>query len=314
MAGQVTTLQRIEAFAPSRSATIEEVASSVGLNRHQARMFRRIRGIERMRWDPDLDLFDLVCAPAETLLKTEPERETIRYLIFAHTFQDLTPSYINATDRIRERLGLTSAESFAVTQQNCASGLAAIDIAGELLMRDGDASARALVITGEKPFTGIVRFMVNVSIMGEASSACLVGLGGEGGRLRSYAVRTAGQFSDGFRMAPEVLRDFNDTYNPALAEVMSQALADAGLDLSDITMVVPHNVNVSSWWRLCSKLDLDRDRVFLDNVPQFSHCYCTDPFVNLVSMRERGLLVKGGRYLVTSVGIGSTYAAMVIEY
>jgi 3-oxoacyl-[acyl-carrier-protein] synthase-3 len=31
-------------------------------------------------------------------------------------------------------------------------------------------------------------------------------------------------------------------------------------------------------------------------------------------MRERGLLVKGELYMMTSVGIGSTYAAMIIEY
>lgn len=314
MADYVTTLERVEAFAPARSVSIEEIAKSGGLNRYQARMFQRIRGLERIHSDPDLDLFDLLAAPAIALLKSVPDPDRIRYLIFAHTFPELAPSFVIATERLHTRLGLARAESFALTQQNCASGLAAIDIAGELLKADGDASAQALIVTGEKPFTGLVQFMLNVSIMGEASAACLVGLNGPGSRTVSYAAKTCGEFSDGFRMTAEAQREFGNTYNTYLLEVMERALADAGLSLSDIAMVVPHNVNLSSWLRLCKKVGLDKERVFLDNVAEYSHCYCSDPFLNLVTMRDRGLLAKGELYMMTSVGIGSTYAAMVIEY
>jgi 3-oxoacyl-[acyl-carrier-protein] synthase-3 len=314
MADYVTTLESVEAFTPARSVSIEDIAKSGGLNRYQTRMFQRIRGLERIHSDPDLNLFDLVAAPAETLMRSVSRPDRVRYLIFAHTFPDLAPSFVIATDRLRDRLGLEEAESFALTQQNCASGLAAIDIAGELLKADGDVSAQALIMTGEKPFTGLVQFLLNVSIMGEASAACLVGLNGTGSRTISYAARTAGEFCDGFRMAPEAQREFGNTYNTYLLEVMEDALAAGGFSLSDIAMVVPHNVNLSSWLRLCKKIGLDRGRVFLDNVAEFSHCYCSDPFLNLVTMRERGLLVKGELYMMTSVGIGSTYAAMIIEY
>jgi 3-oxoacyl-[acyl-carrier-protein] synthase-3 len=313
-ANGVTTLERVEAYAPDRSVSIEEIAKTGGLNRYQTRMFQRIRGLDRIHSDPDLNLFDLLAAPALKLLRSVPDQDRIRYLIFAHTFPDLAPSFVIATDRLRERLGLENAESFALTQQNCASGLAALDMAGELLRADGDLTAQALVVTGEKPFTGLVQFLLNVSIMGEASAACLVGLNGEGSRTLSYAVRTAGEFSDGFRMDPEAQRDFGNTYNAYLLEVMEEALAESQLSLDDISMIIPHNVNLSSWLRLCLKVGFDRKRVFLDNVAEYSHCYCSDPFLNLVSMRERGLLVKGQLYMLTSVGIGSTYAAMIIEY
>ena len=314
MAYQVTTLRHIEAFAPDQTHGIEDVALAGGLNRNQARMFRRIRGLSRIHWDPDLDLFDLVAAPAEAVLKSLPATDHIRYLIYAHTFQELTPAPIIAAERLRERLGLEGADAFTLTQQNCASSLAALDIAGELLRADGDPDGAVLVLTGEKPYAGLTRFLMNVSIMGEASSACLVGLGGAGSRVRSYVSRTAGEFSDTYRMAPEAQRAFGTTYNARLLEVMRQALDEAGLELDDIAMVVPHNVNLSLWLQLCRQAGLDRDRVFLDNIAEYSHCFCADPFLNLVSMRERGLLVKGLPYLVTMVGIGSTYAAMVIEY
>lgn len=58
MAEQVTTLYGVEAYVVGRIFTMEEITATVGLGRHQARMFRRIRGLDRMDWDPDIDPFD----------------------------------------------------------------------------------------------------------------------------------------------------------------------------------------------------------------------------------------------------------------
>jgi 3-oxoacyl-[acyl-carrier-protein] synthase III len=313
MTQQMTTLRCVEAFAPRKTFTVEEIGESHGLNRYQIRMFQRIRGLDRLHWDPELNLFDLVSRPAEEVLRQAP-KHGIHYLIFAHTFHELTPSFVIAAETLRDRLALDRADAFTVTQQNCASGLAAIDIAAELLRADADPDALALIVTGEKPFTGLKRFLINVSIMGEASAACLVGLDGDGSRVLSYAAKTCGEFSDGFRMAPEPQREFGNTYNVYLLEVIEEALAASGLGFADLEMVIPHNVSRSAWLQLCAKVGLKPERVFLDNLAEYSHCFCSDPFLNLVSMRDRGLMVRGAPYLMTSVGIGSTYAAMIIEY
>lgn len=309
-----TTLERVEAFVPNRSMTVEEIAKRHGLSRHQARMFRRVRGLDRLRQDPDMDLFDLVAVPARTLLQSLSDAEIVRYLVFAHTVRDLTPSHLPAATILRDRLGLPrTVEPFAVTQQHCASGLAAVDTAGALLRAGGDPAARALVLTGEKPFTRIVQIVHNASVMGEASSACLVSLGGEGLRIRAYATLTAGEFSEGYRLTGEPLRRFGRTYQGNLLTVIREALARADMDLADITLVVPHNVNVSSWVGVCEALGLPRSRVFLDTVGEYSHCSSADPFLNLSALRTRRGLAAGGRYLLTAVGLGATYAAMVVE-
>ncbi|BCJ61916.1 3-oxoacyl-[acyl-carrier-protein] synthase III C-terminal domain-containing protein [Micromonospora endophytica] len=306
-------LRRVEAYAPERSVTVEEIAAGLGLNRYQTRLFRRIRGLDRLRIDPDLGLLDLVCPPAEALLAEVGDRDRIRYLIFAHTAQDLTPTTLVAADALRERLGLPDAEAFAVTQHACASGLLAIEVAGELLRAADDPDALALVLTGEQPFTRAIQVLWNTSIIGEASSACLVGLGGAGTRVLSYAARTVGEFFDGYQLAGAALHRFGSTYHTYLVEVIREALAAAELELADLTMVIPHNVNISSWVTICATLGLDRDRVFLDNVGEYSHCSCSDPFLNLATLASRGALVAGGRYLVTAVGLGATYSAMVVE-
>lgn len=313
MSAGLVTLDAFAAFAPSRSIAIEEVAGSLRLSRYQTKVFRRVHGLDRLRDAAELSLFDLVRTAADAVLRDVADRDAIRYLIFAHTIQEIAPAHIDAAAVLRDLLGLPAAEAFAVTQQNCASGLAAIDVAGELLRAGGDPRARALVVTGEKPFSRMVRLIENTTIMGEASSACLVGLDGGGSRVRSYVARTRGQFAEVHRPAPAVRAEFGESYTGHFVAAVTDAVARAGLRLSDITLVVPHNVNRSSWHRVMHALGLDRQRVFLDNVPRYGHCFCADPLLNLVTLRDEGRLEPGGYYLLTAVGLGATYAAMVIE-
>ena len=318
MTTPVTTLEHVEAYAPGQSVAIEDVAETLRLNRHQTRLFRRIHGLDRFRRDPGSSLFDLVRVPAESVLARVPDPSVIRYVIFAHTIQEVTPAGIDAAAVIAESLGLKHADAFALTQQNCASGLAAVDVAGELLRADGDPQARALVVTGEKTFAPMAHLIANTTIMGEASTASLVGLTGPGLtgpglRVRSYAVRTDGRYADGLRLAPKAHQEFCDTYTERLGEVIEEALQQAGLTLGQITLVLPHNVNRSSWLSIMRHFDLAPERIYLDNVPRYGHCFCSDPFLNLVTLRDEGRLIPSGHYLLTAVGLGATYAAMIVD-
>lgn len=313
MTTPATTLECVEAFTPEQSVAIEDVAETLCLNRHQARLFRRIHGLDRFRRDPGSSLFDLVRVPAESVLARVPDLSVIRYVIFAHTIQEVTPAGIDAAAVIAESLGLTHADAFALTQQNCASGLAAVDVAGELLRADGDPRARVLVVTGEKTFAPMAHLIANTTIMGEASTASLIGLAGPGLRVRSYAVATDGRYADGLRLTAKAHQEFCNTYTERLAEVIEEALAQAGLTLGQIALVLPHNVNRSSWLSIMRHFDLAAERIYLDNVPRYGHCFCSDPFLNLVTLRDEGRLAPASHYLLTAVGLGATYAAMILD-
>jgi 3-oxoacyl-[acyl-carrier-protein] synthase-3 len=310
----VTSLECVGAYVPPRSVPVEEVVHDLGLSKYAARMFRKFYGLDRLHQDPDSTVFDLVTASAEEALRDTPDRAAIRYLLYAHTIPDVAPAEFDAAQVIAGRLGLADVDAFAVTQQNCASGLAAIDIAGELLRADGDPAARALVVTGEKAFTPVTRFIADTTIMGEASAACVVSVGGSTNRVRSYVARSRGEFADGIRLTPPLLKDFNESYAADLIAIIDAAVDQAGLRMSDIDLVVPHNVNRLLWLRIVARLGLDPRRIYLDAIAEYSHCWCSDPLLNLVSLEAAGRLVPGAPYLLTSVGLGSTYAAMVVEH
>ncbi|MEU7689921.1 ketoacyl-ACP synthase III family protein [Microbispora hainanensis] len=308
----VPAIEAVQGFVPSRSVAIEEVADRLGINRHQLRVFQRVHGLARLPMDPDLDLIDLLVAPARALVPSAADRERIRYLVYAHTAPDVAPAHVSAAQELCRRLDLPRATAFAVTQQNCASGLAAVDIAVRLLLADGDPGGRALVVTGEKASSRIFSVIPNTTVMGEGSAACLVGVAGAGRRIRSYAVRTRGEYAQLYRPRPEVLAEFFTSYTPAVVEIIRQAVHEAGLSPQEITMIVPHNVNNSSWRGVIRELGFGVERIYLDNVPRYGHCFGSDPFINLASMRDEGRLRDDGVYLLAAVGLGATYAAMVI--
>ena len=68
MKDQVVTLERVEAFTPRRSWTTDEAGGASGLNKNEPRM--------------------LVARPAEILLSTVSDMDSIRHVVYAHTFND----------------------------------------------------------------------------------------------------------------------------------------------------------------------------------------------------------------------------------
>lgn len=307
-----TTLEAIDAYVPARSVTLEQAAEPLRLTRPQMKVLRRVYGVQKMRLDPEQSLFDLLLPAARGALKELTDQNTVKYLLYAHATQEVTPSTVDAADVLRSSLGLHDAEAFAITQQNCASGLAAIDAAGALLAMDGDPAARALVVTGEKPFTRLNQdYHSYGSVMGEAAGACLVARGGRGDQVRSYVTKTRGEFADGILMDQAAREAANKAHDPEVAVVVREAVAKAGLDLDDIHRVIHYN---SFMIEVAAELGMDRSRFFDENLPKYSHCYASDVLVNYVTLRDSGRLEAGRHYLFIATGMGATYSAMVVTH
>lgn len=308
-----TFLDQIEAYAPERRVPVADLADRLSLNRSKVRLFNRVHGLQEIRFDPGLSLFDVVLPAARRVVAATPDAARIRYVIFAHTTQALAPAHVDPARVIAERLALPHAEPFALTQQNCASGLGAVSVAGELLRAEAPEDL-ALVVTGEQAFSPKVQLIKDTAIMGDAAAACLVRLDGVGDPVRSYVTRTLGDFSAAMLLDEERDLQFGKVYAPVLADVVRQAVAEAGASWSDVHLVIPHNVNLQSWRQTIGELGIPREQVFLDNVPRFGHCFASDVFLNYSTLRRAGRLVPGATYVLATVGLGATFAAMVITH
>jgi 3-oxoacyl-[acyl-carrier-protein] synthase-3 len=309
----VTAIDAVSVYTPAFRVPIENLADPLGLTDVQVRLFRRFHGLGEIRFDPDRSLADLLRMATSGITALRGQEHRVRYVIHGRAMPVVVPYPRNPLHDVCRELGLEHALTFTVTQQSCASGLLAVELAGRLLAADPAGDALALVLTGEKAFTRDAQLLPGTSIFGEGAAACLVSATGRRDRLLAYACAQRGEFDAEFG---EPAERFQREYRPSLAEVIRRAVRDAGLTLDDIRLILPHNVNIVTWQRLCLLLDFPVERVVLSNVPVNGHLFCADAFANYQTARERGLLRAGDRYLAAAVGAGAgaTFSAMVFEH
>jgi 3-oxoacyl-[acyl-carrier-protein] synthase III len=321
----VTALEAVSVYLPPTRIRVESLAGSLGLTEMQVKLFRRFHGLREVGRAPDTSLYSLLMNAATGLDALRGQEHRVRYVLYARTMPVVAPYPANPLHEVCRALGLGHALAFTITHQSCASGLLAIDLAGRLLAadsvlatgteesHDGRESPLALILSGEKAFTREAQMFADTTVFGEGAAACLVSAFGARDRLLAYASNVRGEFD-----SPTGENDarLQREYRPSLAEVIQRALDEAGLTLNDMRVVLPHNVNMVTWQRMCMLLSLPRDRVVLDNIATSGHVFCADVFVNYKTACERGMLQQGDHYLAAAVGAGggATFAAMVFEH
>jgi 3-oxoacyl-[acyl-carrier-protein] synthase-3 len=307
-------LERIGTYVPATSVSVPELRTRLSLTDAQVRLFTKFFGLDRIAVAPGVSEEDMLLAAAGQALRGV-DRSSVRHVVHAYTLLRVAPGTTRLADRVREALDLRHASAFSVAQQNCASGLLAVRLAGALLATEPPGS-RTLVLMGEKAFSPQVQLIPGTTIMGEAAVACLVGRpadGRPGDELIGASFRTLGQFWSGDTDAPDVVAEFQRVYTDTLAGVLTAAVRDAGRRVGDVALVLPHNVNKLSWRRVAATAGIELDRVFLDNVCRLGHCYCADPFLNLADARAAGRVRPGDVVVLATVGLGATFAALVLR-
>jgi 3-oxoacyl-[acyl-carrier-protein] synthase-3 len=302
----------IGTYLPEGRVTIEELGATFGLSTMQVRVFRKYHKLGEALRDPGGSLVDLLRHAVDALAMTPQHRARIRYVLYARTFPVTVPYPHNPLHELCRAVGLAHAQAFAVSQQACASGLLALDLAGRLLASEAP-DALALVLAGEKAFTGETQFIPETSMFGEGASACLVSADGDRDRQLSFVARLRGEF-DG--ELDDVAAEFQRIYHDALGEAVTAAVEQAGLTLDDIAVILPHNVNRVAWQRACKRIGFPLERVVLDHVTTAGHLFCADAFVNHQTAVRRELLHPGDHYVIAAAGAGrgATFSAMVFQH
>ena len=195
----------------------------------------------------------------------------------------------------------------------CASGLLAVDLAGRLLAA-APPDALALVLTGEKAFTGEARFVPETSMFGEGAAACLVAAPATADGCSPMSARLRGEFDGELE---EVAGEFQRVYHRRYSARPSPAPSRRpGSPWTTSTVILPHNVNVVAWQRVCKRIGYPLERVLLEHVADYGHVFCADAFLNHRTAVQRGLLRPGDRYVIAAAGAGrgATFSAMVFEH
>jgi 3-oxoacyl-[acyl-carrier-protein] synthase III len=311
----VTALAGVSAYLPKHQVTIPELADELKLTPAHVQVLQRKYGMREVRRRaPDETGTDLLVSAVRALTELPGREHLVRYVIYARGVPVAVPYPVNPVHELCERVGLGHALPFTVTHQACVTNLLAIDLAGRLLATDGDPDALALIVAGETVFTQDVELAPEARIFGEGAGACLVSARGQRDRVLGYACEQRGDLD---HWAPGVTdhgERFAKAYRGTLCDVINAAVDAAGLTLTDVELLLPHNVNIVSWQRVCAQLGFPVDRVLLDNVARAGHAFAADLFINYRLAVERDLLTEGTVYLAAAAGYGATFAAMVFQH
>jgi 3-oxoacyl-[acyl-carrier-protein] synthase III len=303
----MTALAEVSAYLPQARVPVADLGRALGLSDSQIEVLHRRHGLREVRRQrPGESHVDLLAAAVSQL----DSLDGVRYVLYARGVNTTTPYPVSPVHELCRRLGLTGVVAFTVSHHGCATSLLAIDLAGRLLT--GDPGARVLIVTGEQVFTLDPKLPPESRIFGEAAGACLVSATGPRDRLLSYATRQRGDLDLWAPDPTDIAERFAHDYRYLLSDTIRAAAGRAGLGLDEISLILPHNVNVVSWKKVCQLLDFPVERVLLDNVPRLGHTFAADAFINLCTARE--LLRPGDRYLIAAAGFGATFAAMIFEH
>jgi len=309
----MTSIVEVATYVPGQVRLADHTAA-VGLSSVELRRYERAFGYHTVAYAADQTETDILMGAAGKLQGLAGCEDRVRYVLRPRTVRWPSPYPLSALHEVREELGLGHAQAFALTEQACAGGLLAIDTAGALLRDDGDPDALALVLIGEKTAPNVAEFIPGMAVLGEATAAVLVAADGVRDRVLGYSASVLPVADSGLTLDPEAVKAFGAIYGDGLTAVIGGALSVAGLRPRDLALYLPHNVGR----RLClttgAALGLSEDQVVTDTISENAHCWGADPFVNYQVARQLGRLAPGDRYLMTSVGLGATFAAMVLEH
>ncbi|UPT54226.1 3-oxoacyl-[acyl-carrier-protein] synthase III C-terminal domain-containing protein [Dickeya zeae] len=302
-------IEAIEIAFPPDIQSLDDVAQEVGLSRLDIRMFDRFYGLRRFHGGPGT-LDDLLTPVVDQIQHNQPQAfAAISHVVHCHTVPcvrvfdtaSLTPLWLKRFPR--------QTEFASLTMGHCATPLTA----AEWLLKQLSPGAFGLMLIGEKAFHPRVKLIKDTTLMGEAACAVLLTRNGNGPTILSRYTGQDGRFSIQQGADEHETSDFGQHYVDFTRQHLQAALDKAGITIDRVDWIAPHNVNLASWHRLAQLMHFPREKIFLENVPRYGHCFGADPFINLHQLQQQQRLHKGDTVLLVSVGLGATYSSLLIE-
>ena len=95
--------------------------------------------------------------------------------------------------------------------------------------------------------------------------------------------------------------------------LITELLARHQMTISDVSWIVPQNINVVTWQVLASLLGFPLERVLFPTMPDVGHMISGDNIVNLGRLLRERRFSAGQRILMPMAGYGLNWQCLLLE-
>ncbi len=130
-----------------------------------------------------------------------------------------------------------------------------------------------------------------------------------GGSLHPYSPETADVWKHAIKMLG------NETFKQAvtrMVEVSREALEHNGIDVSEVTLFVPHQANLRIITAVGKRLGIDDGKVYM-NLARYGNTSAASIPIALAEARAQGRLKKGDLVLLAAFGSGLTWGSALVR-
>jgi 3-oxoacyl-[acyl-carrier-protein] synthase-3 len=99
----------------------------------------------------------------------------------------------------------------------------------------------------------------------------------------------------------------------ALTESMQKVCKKAGVDISELSVIIPHQANIRIIKTAAEKLDVPMDKFYI-NVDRYGNTSCASIPICLEELNSSGRLHRGDKIALAGFGAGLTSGAIVMEW
>lgn len=298
----------------SQKINLMDLAKQGEFSVAEANVFQRVMGLQMIPRDNHLTIISIMSLLLEKLFLDFPiQKEKIKYFLFSHTAEFVAPFGFHYLKKLIDTFQLSQAKFFAVNTYKCAGPFQLTCLANSIFhhLHQDDF---ILIATADIVFTNILKMISGSTVLGEAATAVLLQKSGARHRYIDSGYFSCGQYAQGVWGTKDSFLSFQSEYVFQLKKLINMILAKQKLSLSDIQLILPHNVNLISWKMLADDMAIPLNRIYLNNINRTAHCFGSDPWINLCDAISEKRIKPGDYYLLITVGLGATFFALLFQY
>ncbi len=250
----------------------------------------------------------------------------IDLIVIATTTPDCV--FPSVATMLQARLGINNASPAFDIQAVCAGFAYALGVADNFV-RSGSASV--VLVIGAETFSRILNWQDRNTcvLFGDGAGAVVLGASDQPG-IHSTHLHADGRYKELLHVPSGVSSGYdamqqqqafvqmrgNEVFRMAVSkmrEVVEEALADNGMDKSEVDWLVPHQANIRIIQATARKLNMSMDRVVLTVQNHGNTSAASIPLALDTAVRD-GRIQRGERLLLEGFGGGFTWGAALITF